>query len=285
MEKKNNAALIMMLYALLVVPSWSIAQVSIAPTTIFTNSNGIATCYITNPSDSPQEVDVSFVFGYPAYNEEGELNMVYGDSLYESKMGLGDQIRAFPRSFILQPFQQQIVRIQVRPNRNKPDGMYFTRLKIATKIQTADAGTSVNTEISSKINFRFEQIIAVFSPQGNVTTSLELGDIHYEREGTQVHVVSDYKVGGNAPYLGTVRVQLKDPQNQAVAEQRQTVALYFDSRHRVSINLPDDFAPGDFDLEVSYTTERTDIKTSDIVQATPTTRIFRVNIPFLGSIP
>jgi len=285
MEKRNNAALIMMLYALLVVPSWSIAQVSIAPTTVFTNSNGIATCYISNPSDSPQEVDVSFVFGYPAYNEEGELNMVYGDSLYESKAGLGDQIRAFPRSFILQPFQQQIVRIQVRPNRNKPDGMYFTRLKIATKVQTADAGTSENTEISSRINFRFEQIIAVFSPQGNVNTSLELGDIHYEREGNQIHVVSDYKVGGNAPYLGSVRVQLKDPQNQAVAEQRQTVALYFDSRHRVSINLPDDFAPGDFDLEVSYTTERTDIKTSDLVQAAPTRRILRVNIPFLGSIP
>lgn len=285
MKKSKRIIPFLLLCAVVLIPTWSIAQVSIAPTTIFTNSNGIATCYISNPGDSPQEVDLSFVFGYPVYNDAGELNMVYNDSLYEAKMGLGDNIRAFPRSFILQPFQQQVVRFQVRPNRNKPDGMYFTRLKIASKVQTADAGTSVNTEISSRINFRFEQIIAIFSQLGEVTTSLELGDIHYEREGNQVHVFSDYKVGGNAPYLGTAHVQLKDPQNQPIAEQQQTVALYFDSRHKVSINLPDDFAPGDFDMEISYATKRTDIKTSDLVQATPTTRVLRVNIPFLGSKP
>lgn len=158
--------------------------------------------------------------------------------------------------------------------------MYFTRLKINSTVQTADLGTSLDTEISSKINFQFDQIIAVFSRQGEVTTSLDLGNIQYERVGKQIHVVSDYRRGGNAPYLGSVHVQLKDPQNRAVAEQRQTVALYHDSRHKVTLDLPDDFAPGDFDLEVSYVTKRTDINATDLVQAQPITRILRVKIPF-----
>lgn len=280
MKKSKRIIPFLFLFAVLLIPTWGLAQVSIAPTTLFTNSNGIATCYISNPGDSPQEVNLSFVFGYPVYNDAGELNMVYNDSLYEAKMGLGDNIRAFPRSFILQPFQQQVVRVQVRPNRNKPDGMYFTRLKINSTVQTADLGTSLDTEISSKINFQFDQIIAVLSRQGEVTTSLDLGNIQYERVGKQVHVVSDYRRGGNAPYLGSVHVQLKDPQNRAVAEQRQTVALYHDSRHKVTLDLPDDFAPGDFDLEVSYVTKRTDINATDLVQAQPITRILRVKIPF-----
>jgi len=285
MIRCSRFSLFLLFAYVLLIPHRTAAQVSIAPTSLFTNVNGITTCYITNPSDIAQEVDLSFLFGYPMYDELGELRMVYNDSSYEAQMGLGDQVRAFPRSFILEPLQQQVVRVQVRPNRNNPDGMYFTRLRISSKVLTPDAGTSDDSSISSRVNFRFDQIIAVFSKQGEVSTSLELGEVVYERVGNQVHVLSDYKLSGNAPYLGSALVQLRDPQNQPAVEQRQTVAFYQDGKHKVSLDLPDDFAPGDFDLEVTYTTERADINASDLVQAKPVTTRFPVVIPFVGNSP
>lgn len=283
MIRCSRFSVFLLLTSVLLLPGKTAAQVSIAPTSLFTNVNGITTCYITNPSDIAQEVDLSFLFGYPMYDELGELRMVYNDSSYEAQKGLGNQVRAFPRSFIIEPLQQQVVRIQVRPNRNNPDGMYFTRLKISSKVLTPDAGTSDNSSITSRVNFRFDQIIAVFSKQGEVNTSLELGEVAYERVGNQVHVLSEFKLNGNAPYLGSALVQLKDPQNQPAVVQRQTVAFYLDGKHKVSLDLPDDFAPGDFVMEISYSTERADINSSDLVQADPIMKRFPVRIPFIGS--
>lgn len=285
MIRCSRFSIVLLFASVLLFHGRTAAQVSIAPTTLFTNVNGITTCYITNPSDIAQEVDLSFLFGYPMYDDLGELRMVYNDSSYEAQMGLGDQIRAFPRSFILEPLQQQVVRIQVRPNRNNPDGMYFTRLKISSKVLTPDAGTADNSSITSRVNFRFDQIIAVFSKQGTLSTSLELGEVAYERVGNQVHVLTDFKLNGNAPYLGSALIHLKDPQNQAVAEQRQTVAFYLDGKHKVSLDLPEDFAPGGFELEIEYTTERADINASDLVQAKPVRRRFPVVIPFIEPNP
>lgn len=277
MNQTQKILLLLLLYGA-VGHAGLLAQVSLAPTTLFTDANGIATLYVTNPGESPQEVTVSFVFGYPAYNEDGVLQLVYEDEEKDALYGLGERLRSFPRSFVLNPMQQQLVRLQVRPDRSKPDGMYFTRVKVSSNGLTADVGTANSEGIATQVNFRFDQILAVFHKQGSVSTSLRLGDTRYEREYKRLHVISDFARGGNAPYIGSVQAQLKDPQNQLVAEQRQTVALYFDSRHRVTLELPEDFVLGDYTLELSYTTQRSDISSSNLVQASPVRKSMRVTI-------
>ena len=255
------------------------AQVSIAPTTLYTDANGISTFYISNPADTPQEISVSFVFGYPAHNENGELYMVYGDSLKESQFGLGNRLRVFPRSFIVGPNKQQVVRVQVLPDRSKPDGMYFSRVKVTSNIQAPEVDNQSEEGVAMRVNFKFDQIVAILHRQGAVSTSLQLGKTEYTRDGNKLYVTSDFTRGGNAPFIGSVRATLRDPQNQVVAEQRQTVALYFDARHRVVLELPDGLIRGEYDLELDYSTERGDVSASDLVQGTPVRKIIRINLP------
>lgn len=255
------------------------AQVSIAPTTLYTDANGISTFYISNPSAETQEVSVSFVFGYPDYNENGELYMVYEDAEKESQWGLGSRLRVFPRSFTLAPNKQQVVRVQVLPDRSKPEGMYFSRVKITSNTQAADIGTEAGDGVAMKVNFKFDQILAVFHRQGTPTTSLELGETVYVKEGNKLHVTSQFTRGGNAPYIGSARAVLRDPQNQILAAQVQTVALYYDGRHRITLELPDDFVMGDYDLELEYRTERGDVSASDLVKGEPVRKLLRVTLP------
>ena len=255
------------------------AQVSIAPTTLYTDANGIATFFISNPADSPQEISVSFVFGYPSHNEKGELFMVYGDSVKESQFGLGSRLRVFPRSFIVAPSKQQVVRVQVLPDRSKPDGMYFSRVKITSNVQAADLDNQTEEGVAMRVNFKFDQILAVFHRQGVVSTALELGNTIYVREGDKLHVTSDFVRGGNAPYIGSVQAVLRGAQNEVIAEQRQTVALYFDARHRVTLQLPEDMIIGEYDLELNYQTERGDVSASDLVQGNPVRKFMRVSLP------
>lgn len=255
------------------------AQVSIAPTSVFMDANGIASLYITNPSEVPQEVNVSFVFGYPGNDEQGSLTMVYEDSVRAKEFGFGERLRAFPKTFILAPFQQQTVRLQVRPDRSLASGTYFTRVKVTSNAQTPDVEQAVTEGVSTQVNFRFDQVIAAFYKNGETHTGLEIGSVETSIEEGKLKVISEFSTTGNSPYLGSVQATLKNPSKQTVTEQRQTVALYFSGKRSVEISLPDNLPSGDYEVELRYETRRSDIPTSDLVQAAPITKTVPVQIP------
>lgn len=245
----------------------ALAQVSIAPTTVFIDQNGVGTLFITNPGETAQEISVSFVFGYPGNDDLGSLIMVYGDSIREKQFGMGDRLRAFPRTFILAPQQQQTVRLQVRPDRSLPDGTYFTRVKVTSNAQTADVEQSNQTGVSTQVNFKFDQIIAAFHKAGTVSTGLEFGEVTTEVKDGMVKVIPQFKVTGNSPYLGSVTATLKNSFNGILAEQQQTVALYFSGKRAVEMKLPENLPAGSYEIVLTYETRRSDIPSTDLVQA------------------
>ncbi len=58
------------------------AQILVAPIQLFTGARSpMNTFYVYNQSQQPQEVSISFRFGYPVSSENGDIRMVYGDSL------------------------------------------------------------------------------------------------------------------------------------------------------------------------------------------------------------
>ena len=248
------------------------AQISIAPTTVFIDQNGIGSIYITNPGQIAQEVSVSFLFGYPGDDHDGNLQMVYGDSIREKQHGLGERLRAFPRTFILAPQQQQTVRLQVRPDRSLPAGTYFTRVKVTSNPQTPDVELGNVSGVSTQINFKFDQIIAAFHKLGEVTTGLEFGEISMEEVEGKLRVIPEYRVTGNSPYLGSVMAVLKDKQGKVLAEQQQTVALYYEGRRAVEINLPEELRRDLYEVTLTYETRRSDIPSTDLVKAPPITK-------------
>jgi hypothetical protein len=245
----------------------ALAQVSLAPTTVFIDQNGIGTLFVTNPGNTPQEINVSFLFGYPGNDDLGNLTMVYGDSLSEKRFGIGDRLRAFPRTFILAPQQQQTVRLQVRPDRSLTAGTYFTRIKVTSNAQTTDVEQTNTEGVSTQVNFKFDQIIAAFQKVGAVSTSLEFGEVKTEIANDIVRIIPEFKVTGNSPYLGSVTAVLKNKTGQVLAEQQQTVALYFSGKRSVELKLPENLPSGEYDVVLTYETRRSDIPSTDLVQS------------------
>lgn len=254
------------------------AQVSIAPTTVFIDANGTGSLYITNPSETAQEISVSFLFGYPGNDETGSLIMIYEDSVRADQFGLGDRLRSFPKTFILAPAQQQTVRLQVRPDRSLPAGTYFTRVKVTSNPQTPDIEQTTTEGVSTQVNFRFDQVIAAFYKNGQTETGLTLGNVETAQSEGILKVITDFTTTGNSPFLGSVSAVLKNGTNQSVAEQQQTVALYFTGKRSLDITLPGNLPSGDYQLELRYETKRSDIPSSDLVQSAPILKTIPIKI-------
>lgn len=274
--KNTQSALYLILAMAFATPCH--AQVSIAPTSVFIDANGIASLYITNPSENAQEISVSFLFGYPGNDETGNLIMVYGDSVRADQFGLGDRLRSFPRTFLLAPAQQQTVRLQVRPDRSQPAGTYFTRIKVTSNAQTPDVEQTNIEGVSTQVNFKFDQVIAAFYKNGHTETGLTLSNVETIQSAGILNVITDFTTTGNSPFLGSVYATLKNGSNQTIAEQQQTVALYFGGKRSLDINLPENLPSGDYQLELRYETRRSDIPSTDLVQSSSIAKTVAVKI-------
>jgi len=261
---------IILLSFVLAISGWSaVAQVSLAPTTVFANANGIGTMYVSNGSERAQEVNISFLFGYPGNDSIGNMVMVYNDSIRAEKSGLGDRIRTFPRSFILAPGEQQTVRFQIRPDRSKPDGTYFTRVKVLSGEQTAAVEDVATEGISAQVSFKLEQVISAFYKTGETSTGLDFNKLEASVKENSVLIDSEFIVLGNSPYLGSLQAIVRSADGKEVGRQEQTLALYYGGIRTFSIPIPEDLSSGAYEAELTFQTTRSDISTTDLVFAEP----------------
>lgn len=261
---------IILLSSLIAFVSLSVvAQVSLAPTTVFADANGIGTMYVSNGSDKAQEVNISFLFGYPGNDPEGNVVMVYDDSLRAAQSGLGDRIRTFPRSFILEPGQQQTVRFQIRPDRSKPSGTYFTRVKVLSGEQTSAVEDQSTEGISAQVSFKLEQVISAFYKTGETSTGLDFSKFEAAKKENAIVVHSEFTVLGNSPYLGSIEAQVRAADGKEIGRQEQTLSLYYEGIRTFSIPVPEDLASGTYEVALTFQTKRSDISTSDLVFAEP----------------
>lgn len=248
------------------------AQLSLAPTAVYIDKNGIGNLYVTNNSAVPQEITINFQFGYSAQDENGVLVMVYDDSVNAGIWGLHNYVKAFPRTFILPPNQQQIVRLQARLPKNMPAGTYFTRLKVGSSGQVADVG-DINAPggVTTQVNLRFEQVIVAFYKSGEVSTGLNIEKVVAKPDTNLMVLETYYKTTGNSPFLGRVKISLRGPDGQLVGEANQTVAMYFSGKRRFSFYTKENLKPGRYEVEYTFETNRSDIPSEDLVQAKPYT--------------
>jgi hypothetical protein len=249
------------------------SQISIAPATIYIHDDErIASMQIGNGPDSEKEISISFKFGYPSSDSLGNLIMVYNDTVAEERYGLGNKLRVFPRHFVLPPGSQQTVRLQILPDKGKPDGAYWSRMIISssTAVKDIDEESFSAGSVSTGINYTFRQNIAVFYLKGKVTTGLIPGKVRTSLERGILKVVSELKPSGNCPFNGSVSVRLSDKGGNEVAFNQQTVVVYFDVLKCIEMALPEgDLRPGSYNLEFIYKTERSDIAPSDLVKSDP----------------
>ncbi len=255
------------------------AQVAIAPSTLFINDQtNIGTLYVSNRTDEPQEVSIDFAFGYPTSDQDGNIIMNYEDSVAFQKYAINDWVRAFPRSFVLGPRQQQTVRFQVRPQPQAEDGVYWTRVKLIANPQTPDIDVPAEEGVATRITFRFEQIIAAFYRKGEVTTGLDIKDVEVRHDDNRMILLPHLQRTGNSPFIGSMFAKMYDSGGNLVKERQTTTTAYFEEIRRVEIDT-EGLEPGNYRVELTFETRRGDISPTDLVQAPPITEVVEVRIP------
>lgn len=276
--KYFRRSLLLLFTAAMLYPAGGLAQITIAPTTIYLDDqNRFGTMLVLNGSGQPQEVTIEFDFGYLSADSAGNTQMVYDDSLSEQRKSIAGRILGFPRSFTLQPNQRQVVRLTVRNTGNLADGTYWTRIRTTSNPVSPSIDQQTSEGITAEINFRFEQVTTAFFKKGNVTTGLEFGESRVEVEGNTGRLFLELSQTGNSPYIGQVNFQIRDSQGNIRARDRSSVAVYFNTQ-RVFEFDSSEMPPGAYTAELTFETSRASIEDSQLVQADPITHTFDFEI-------
>jgi len=259
---KKTVLIILVLAALFNV---TVGQVTISPTSLFFDSKQrFQTLVIINGSNAAQEVNMSWQFGYPLTDSQGNITMVYDDSLRESQYSAADWINGFPKRFILEAGSRQTIRVTVKAPRDLEDGTYWSRMIVESAGVSAPIGEVATSGIRTQINLNFKQITSVFYKHGDTYADLQVTDITNSVEDQKLTVIASYQRRGNSPYLGTMKVKIYDVLDDLVKEQFLFVSAYFDGKQRMEIDVSD-LPMGSYDVEVSFTGSRGDIPDSDII--------------------
>ncbi|MGB9774674.1 MAG: hypothetical protein ACPL4I_11725 [Bacteroidota bacterium] len=244
------------------------AQVVVAPPTLVIDSaERFGNFILVNRSDVPQEISISFKFGYPATDSVGNVFMQYDDSVSAKRYSCAQWIRAFPLKFILMPMQQQTVRLMVIAPPNIPDGTYWTRLiTSATPQQTAV--DTVRHGVTARITFIVQQVTTVVYRKGAVSTGIRLENVHAEIDSEHVKLLARIVRTGNSPFFGTVSAKIYDRSGKLVDQAAGAVSVYFDFTQRFLFDLRK-FVPGEYSAEITAISERPDIPKEELLQIEP----------------
>lgn len=254
------------------------AQVMVAPVALFLEPRtNFGTFLVSNQAGEPQEVQIEFRFGYPVSDSAGNATMVYGDSLPLVERSLQGRLRAFPRQFTLQPGQQQSVRIAVTPDASWPAGVYWTRLVTTSTPQSARAD-SIAPGVSAQITMRLEQITTVLYKKGGLEGRLSIDSAWATADSQHVHVVVPLTLEGNAPFFGTIEIDLRDSTGRVVASDIEVFAMYTAAARRFSF-LRSALPAGEYDAVIRARSERPDIPATDAIPFPAASRTVRVQMP------
>ncbi len=266
----KKATILFVLTAFLICKS-AFGQITIAPIMLFMDDqNRFGTLLILNGSDQAQEISIDFPFGYPTTDAEGGIKMVYDDGASADKFGISNDIRGFPRSFVLQPGQRQVVRLTVRPEKTEA-GMYWTRARITSIPQAPPIGEVSEESITAQITYKFEQVTTIFYKHGAVTTGLNMINLSVEQPGDAIKLISDVQRTGNAPFLGSIILTISNSTGDILVQKKSSTSVYFDFRQVFSIDK-NELSAGNYTAQIKYISERPDIPGPDLVQTEPLTQ-------------
>lgn len=263
-----NKLLIAIIFTLLTAPV-VIAQVSISPTSIVIGQDRFGSVTIMNNSDRVQEVSVEFLDQIPGTDEMGNTRITEGSQDLPANM-IQDWLRAFPRTFILNPGQRQTVRVVLRPPSNISDALYWKRVKIRSNPQTTAVGTQTESGVSTQINLIFEQTLSTFYRFGNPRMSVSVDNVRsINSETANTAIVYDYNLVGNAPFIGTITYEVVNQSGTVVAQGRSITSMFVNGSRL--INLDSVLPNGTYKLRLSYVADRPDMQVAELVEMVPYT--------------
>lgn len=255
------------------------AQVVVAPTILFlSNQSRFGTFLVMNRSDAPQEVSISFRFGFPESDSLGNLRMQYDDSAMAREHSCQRWLRGFPQSFILDPGRQQVVRLLVTAPEDIPDGEYWTRL-ITTSSPQARTVDTIRSGITANITFVLKQVTTVIYRKGFANTSVRIKRIDAVPDSTSTNLLTYISRGGNSPFFGEILADVRDSSGKSVYSGKDEIAVY-ESGFVVKFAVPaSDLPKGMYTAEIRLRSQRSDIAGANLLTVPPLDKTFSFSVP------
>lgn len=250
------------------------AQVVVAPKSIhLSDDERFASVYVENRTNRPQEVNLEFRFGYPVADSLGDVSIHYGDEAAADTLSIDAFVQPYPKQFLLPPGQRQRVRLALRPPEDLADGMYWARLTFTARPYQEESTPAAQAAVETRINYQFKQVISVFYRRGSLETGLDVRQMRSSRDSTNVYITSRVERTGNAPFLGTARLQVVDDSTgDAITTQEDLASVYFDMTHRFALARADLPAGRTYRARLTYEARREDMSSSDLIPAEPVSR-------------
>ncbi len=250
-------------------------QVHIAPTSLFLNdSNQTGRYIVLNNSLDPVEAEIELLYGYPHTNDDGEVFFKRYEQVPESEPSALEWIRAYPRHFIIEPGERQIVRLVARPPSGLPPGEYWVRPAIVTQTPFQIDTASLSEDITANINMRRRNILSLNYRRGQVQPDIQTGVLSaaHSPEGG-VRIEADLHRKGNGAYLGHAVIRVFDNSNEMIYSSEREIAVYKDQMR--AYHIPAEiFSPGEYTVEMELTTsKRKEVRLIHVPQVIDTTTV------------
>lgn len=259
--------LLLAIFTSLLFASGAFAQLVVTPYVVMIDKqNKFGTYTVLNETNEEQEVSISFKFGYPVSDADGNVTMMY-DSTDSDSHSLTQRIKAFPKKFILKPKEKQIIRMTVSSTDGMAPGTYWTRIVTSSQSRKPYKETAEN--FSANINFVLHQITTVLYKNGDFANSVEFNDLSVNMDTEFVHLVPSVKSTGTPPFFCKFTYKIFDSSNKTVVDNFEYIAVYYDLKKKISIPLST-LTPGTYTAEVTVSSDDSpDIPKSDKGPVTP----------------
>jgi P pilus assembly chaperone PapD len=250
---KKNIISILVLFFMLSGSLFS--QVTVAPVTVHLNDadkNG----YIivrNNSSTSPWEVSIDMKYGYPMSDSAGNTFIFFPDMLKDDDPSAVKWVSFFPRKFIVNPLDEQTVRISAKPKDLK-DGEYWGRPVIVSR-EMNYSNTLNQQQINAGLKVEFRTVIALNYRKGKVFTSVNFENLNCTYEENKFIVFSQLRREGNAAYIGNITAKISDEKGKLLKEVKQEISVYYTLNKKIIVEtgtLP----KGIYTVNVQLNTDR-----------------------------
>lgn len=242
----------------------ALRAVSVSPMSIFmTHTNRTATMTLYNPNPLPEEIEISFAFGYPQSDSAGDVSVPLSEVAPAGEPSAVPWLRAFPRRLVLQPGQQQVVRIMAQPPAGIEDGEYWSRVLVTATGGRPPVEQQVQPDVRVAISMRTIIVASLNYRKGQLSTGIEITDASARRSADGVQVTLDMARRGEAAYLGSIHLEFLDAAGNVVHEEDDIMSVYRMLRRRFTL-------PGMENVtRVRYTvaTERPELGQANVIRA------------------
>jgi len=253
------------------------AAILVSPHAVFISARTrSAEVTLANTGTDPEEVTLDLRYGFPTTDSAGGIYVQLFDSIPAGHPAATNWVRAFPRRVVVPPGSRQIVRLVAQPPAGLEDGEYWSRLIVTSRGQRM-AVAGGDSAVSAGVTLVVSTIISVSYRTGDLHTQVNLLDFQAQTAGDSLVAWVGLERQGNAAWLGTTWVRLKNTAGAVVREWETPTAVYFATRRRYAWPVAD-LPRGAYTVELELNTERTDLPRRDILPAPTVIRTVGVEL-------